>query len=84
MTAKEYLEQAITLDEEIDSKILIKEQLWALATKMTASLGKGPVAHSRDDHQREETIAKMGDMKNEINAVTSFVEGLNLDRKIFK
>ena len=37
MTAREYMEQAITLDDEIDSKIMMREQLWALATKMTSS-----------------------------------------------
>ena len=67
MTAREYLEQAITLDEEIDSKLMIKSQLWALATKVTSSLSKGAAAHSQNDHQLEEIIAKMVDMEREIN-----------------
>ena len=68
MTAREYLEQAITLDEEIDSKLMIKSQLWALATKVTSSLSKGAAAHSQNDHQLEEIIAKMVDMEREINS----------------
>ena len=67
MTAREYMEQAMTLDEEIDSKIMMREQLWALATKMTSSLKKGSEIHSRNDHQREEIIAKMVDLEREIN-----------------
>ena len=67
MTAREYMEQAITLDDEIDSKIMMREQLWALATKMTSSLKKGSEIHSRNDHQREEIIAKMVDLEREIN-----------------
>ena len=67
MTAREYMEQAMTLDEEIDSKSMVLDQLWALATKMTSSLKKGSEIHSRNDHQREEIIVKMVDLEREIN-----------------
>ena len=67
MTAREYMEQAMTLDEEIDSKSRVLDQLWALATKMTSSLKKGSEIHSRNDHQREEIIVKMVDLEREIN-----------------
>ena len=40
MTAKEYLRQLKTLDNVINAKLLEKERIRALATKVTSNLGE--------------------------------------------
>ena len=66
MTAREYLEQAITLDREIDSKIMMLERMRAMATKTTSVLSGMP-GHESGTKGLEETIAKIVDMEREIN-----------------
>ena len=67
MTAREYLEQARTLDMEINSKLEMVSSLRAMAERTTSALSRAVVSRSRDDHQMEETIAKIVDLEREVN-----------------
>ena len=42
MTAREYLEQAITLDRVIENKIMMVDRLRAIATRTTSAIRKDP------------------------------------------
>lgn len=66
MTAKEYLRQLKTLDNMINAKLLEKERMRALATKVTSNLeervqdsGPGGI---------ENTIIKITELERQINA----------------
>lgn len=68
MGAVELLKQAYYIDVRIDNKLEQMESLNALATKATTTFGNEPVSGTRDVHKREETICKIVDLQNEINA----------------
>ena len=68
MGAVELLKQAYYIDVRIDNKLEQMEALNALATKATTTFGNEPVSGTRDVHKREETICKILDLQNEINA----------------
>ena len=68
MGAVELLKQAYYIDVRIDNKLEQMETLNALATKATTTFGNEPVSGTRDVHKREETICKIVDLQNEINA----------------
>lgn len=68
MTAKEYLLQAYRIDQRINSKLEQIVSLRALATKATSTLSDTPPSGTRNVHSMEDTIAKMVDLENEINA----------------
>lgn len=68
MGAVELLKQAYYIDVRIDNKLEQMEALNALATKATTTFGNEPVSGTRDVHKREETICKIVDLQNEINA----------------
>lgn len=65
MTAKEYLNQTYRIDKMIESKIEQVRSLKDLSTKATAVLTDMP-SGSRDVHSKENIIAKMLDMENEL------------------
>lgn len=67
MTAKEYLRQAWSIDQKINSKLDQVESLRELATRATSTLGTEPVSGTRDVHRLEETIDKIIELENEIN-----------------
>ena len=67
MTAREYLEQAYHLDQQINSKIEQVESLHALATKATATMNDSPVQQTRNAHSMEDVILNIIDLENEIN-----------------
>ncbi|MDE5582389.1 MAG: hypothetical protein K2J08_01605, partial [Ruminococcus sp.] len=67
MTPKEYLEQAIYLDQRIDSKFTQIENLRSLATKVTAIYSDIPHNPTSDCQRIEKTIAKIIDLENDIN-----------------
>ena len=68
MGTVEFLKQAYYIDVRIDNKLEQMEALNALATKATTTFGNEPVSGTRDVHKREETICKIVDLQNEINA----------------
>ena len=67
MTAKEYLNQAYWLDRRINSKLEQISALQDMATKTTSVMSDDVVSRTRNVHSMEDVIAKMVDMKNEIN-----------------
>ena len=68
MKAKEYLERAYWLDQMIDSKLEQVASLRAMATKTTTIMKRDVVSRSRNMHSMEDTVAKMADLEEEINA----------------
>lgn len=86
MTAKEYLKQTFTIDNEIRTLIEMTEELEAKATKITTTLDANKVIVDHDPHGREETIVKMIDMKNNINEKIDKLVDLKLQifEKVYK
>lgn len=69
MNAKEYLSQAIWLDQMIDSKLEQLATLKSLAMKVTSSLTKEKICGGNIEKSKmESTIVKVIDLENEINA----------------
>lgn len=68
MTAKEYLSQAYRIDQRINAKLEQLENLRALSRKTTVSYGSEPVSHTRNVTSMEDTIVRLIDLENEINA----------------
>ena len=69
MNAKEYLSQAIWLDQMIDSKLEQLATLKSLAMKVTSSFTKEKICGGNTEKSKmESTIVKVIDLENEINA----------------
>ncbi len=66
MTPKEYLEQAIYLDQRINSKLTQVENLRGLANKVTTVYSDTP-SGQHDNSRLEKTIAKIIDLENDID-----------------
>lgn len=66
MTAKEYLRQLKTLDNVINAKLLEKERIRALATKVTSNLGER--VQGGGFGGIENTIIKITELEIQINA----------------
>lgn len=82
MTAKEYLEQAWTLDQRINCMLEQQSTLKELATRTTNVLRHDVVDQTRDVHAREEIIAKIIDMEKEIDAEIDRL--VDLKREIYQ
>ena len=67
MTAKEYLQRTYLIDKMINSKIEQVRSLKEMSTKAAAVLTDMP-GGSRDVHSKENIIARMLDMENELKA----------------
>lgn len=68
MIAKDYLGQAYRLDQRINSKLEQIQSLNELATKCTSTLTDMPHSATPNIRSMEQTIAKMVDLKAEINS----------------
>lgn len=69
MTAKEFLSQALTLDKKINDKLEQVRSLRELAQQTTISYnGSGIRSSTRNLHAMENTMCKIVDMEDEINA----------------
>lgn len=66
MTAKEYLRQLKTLDNIINAKLLEKERIRALATKVTSNLGER--VQGGGSGGIESTVIKITELEIQINA----------------
>lgn len=75
MTVKEYLRQAYSIDQRINAKIEQVTSLRELTTKATATLSDMP-GGTRNNHSKENIIAKMIDLEDEINADIDELIGL--------
>ena len=82
MTAKEYLEQIEKLDAEINSKLSILTVLEATATKSTSRMSGTVVSGSRNVNNIEDIIAKIIDLREEINADTDRLIDLRDDTRV--
>lgn len=67
MTAKEYLSQARHLDDSINTKIEILDNLNALACKCTSTISDMPKAVGGNTSRLEDTVVKIITLQNEIN-----------------
>ena len=68
MNAKEYLSQAIWLDQMIDSKLEQLETLKSLSMKVTTSFTQEKMSGGNIEKSRmENTIVKVIDLEHEIN-----------------
>ena len=67
MTAKEYLEQAIRLDQRINTKIEQVASLNALATKCTFTINGMPHSPDKSRSTMADAIEKIIDLQEEIN-----------------
>ena len=67
MSAKEYLSQAMYIDQRINSKLEQVMTLRETATKATATLTDMPRSDSPILQSMENTIVKIVDLENEIN-----------------
>ncbi len=67
MSAKEYLSQAMYIDQRINSKLEQVMTLRESATKVTQVMSDMPRSSSPNLQQMENTIVKIVDLENEIN-----------------
>lgn len=67
MSPKEYLSQAMYIDQRIDSKLQQVATLRESAAKVTATLTDMPRSASSNLQAMENTIVKIIDLENEIN-----------------
>lgn len=67
MNAKEYLSQAMHIDQRINSKLEQVMKLRDAATKATATLSDMPRPDSPNIQSMESTICKIVDLEQEIN-----------------
>ncbi|MDO5299974.1 MAG: DUF1492 domain-containing protein [Clostridia bacterium] len=67
MSAREYLSQAMYIDQRINSKLEQVMKLRETAAKVTATLSDMPRPESPKCQSMEETIVKIVDLENEIN-----------------
>ena len=68
MNAKEYLSQALRIDQRINSKLEQVASLRELAVKASSTLSDAPRRPSPDIQPMETIIAKMVDLETEINS----------------
>ena len=75
MTAKEYFEQALTLNKRINSKLDHLSTLREMTTKASITLSDMPRSSSRNMYQMQDIISKIVDLENEINGdIDRFVD----------
>ena len=80
MNVKEYLSQAMWLDQTINSKIKHVESLRSLAMKVTTDTSRERVSGGPIDRSpMEKTIVKIVDLENEINAEIDRLVDLKTD-----
>jgi predicted transcriptional regulator len=68
MKAKEFMSQALYIDQRINSKIEQVLSLRELAEKATATLTDVKISGTKNPHRMEDAIVKMMDLESEINA----------------
>nr|DAJ95680.1 MAG TPA: Protein of unknown function (DUF1492) [Caudoviricetes sp.] len=71
MTAKEYLNQLMSIEKLIQLKTTERERLMALATKVTSALSDCKVETSPDNTKTQNIIIKMTELREEIEEQAS-------------
>lgn len=79
MTAKEYLSQAYRLDQRINSKLEQVEALRSLTRKVTVSYGSEPVSHTRNVTSLEDSIIRLMEAENALNATIDALVDMKMD-----
>lgn len=79
MSVKEYLSQAKALDWEIDEKLIERTELRSLATRVTGTISDMPKASGGCLTERENLLAKLVDLENEIDAAVDKLVDLKRD-----
>lgn len=67
MNVKEYLSQAIWLNQRINRKLEQANSLRILASKVTTTFGEERVQSTKNQSPMEEIIVKLVDLENEVN-----------------
>lgn len=67
MNVKEYLSQAIWLNQRINRKLEQANSLRTLASKVTTTFGEERVQSTKNQSPMEEIIVKLVDLENEVN-----------------
>ena len=81
MSPKEYLSQAMYIDQRIDSKLQQVATLRESAAKVTATLTDMPRSASPNPQAMENTIVKIIDLENEFNRDIDRLVDLKADVK---
>ena len=81
MNAKEYLSQAMYIDQRINSKLEQVTRLRENVTNCTATLSDMPRPDSPNKQRMEETICKIVDLEREINADIDRLGGLKAEAR---
>jgi predicted transcriptional regulator len=68
MRAREFMSQALYIDQRINSKIEQVMSLRELAGKASATLTNTKVSGTKNVHRMEDAIVKMAELEEEINA----------------
>ena len=79
MTAKEYLSQACRLDQRINAKLEQVEALRSLTRKVTVSYGGEPVSHTRNVTSLEDSIIRLMEAENALNAAIDALVDMKMD-----
>jgi lambda repressor-like predicted transcriptional regulator len=79
MTAKEYLSQAWRVDKMITAKLEQVRTLQELAANASVTLSDMPSSGTRNVHRMEDIIAKIIDMKNEVQGDIGILVALRQD-----
>lgn len=79
MNAKDYLNQAYRLDQRITSKLEQVSALRSLTQKVTASYEGEVVSHTRNVTSLEDTILRLMEAENELNAAIDTLVDLKRD-----
>ena len=68
MNAKEYLNQAYRMEQRVQSKLEQIEDLRSLASHVTSSIGSEPVVHTRNNTAMQDTVIRIMEAEQELNA----------------
>jgi DNA-directed RNA polymerase specialized sigma24 family protein len=79
LAAKEFLSQAYRLDQRINAKLEQVEALRSLTRKVTVSYGSEPVSHTRNVSSLEDSIIRLMEAENALNATIDALVDMKMD-----
>ena len=77
MTAKEFLKQALTIDQRINDKLTQASKLREMATQVTSVINDMPKSHN--PHKMENVIVRLVDTEKEIDADIDRLTALKIE-----
>lgn len=81
MNAKEYLNQAYRMEQRVKSKLDQIEALRSMASSVTSSLGTEPVVHTRNHTSMQDTVIRIMEAEQELNAEIDALVDIKRDIK---